>query len=68
MQRGEDLLAADGVLRVSLLVHLDAELVRLADALRRHRHVPHHDVGALVARDLALRLHHGVLVRTVAQN
>ena len=68
MERCEDLLATDGVFRVALLVHLDPELVRLVDALRRDRHVPHHDVGALVARNLALRFHHGVLVRTVAQH
>ena len=68
MQRGEDLLATDGVFRFSLLVHLNPELVRLADALRRDRHVPHDDVGALVPRNLAFRFHHSVFIRTVAQN
>jgi len=68
MERGEDLLATEGLFRVALLVHLNPKLVRLVDTLRRHRDVADDDVGALVPRNLAFRFHHSVFIRTVAQN
>lgn len=47
---------------------LNAEFIRMLEILRRHTHVAHHDIHALLTHDLTFGLDHGVLFRVIAQN